>query len=333
AARVSTRLMSACAYGLRTKAACSIPSSRISATYVPRPATRLRLCSPGTGAPTAFIRAPPRRDPSPPDSSVISPPAFSSQRFGAASQFGQHLAPEGRDCLLDAFVRGAARMAHTQDQVIRLHLFLPHLELLEAVLGRPRDEAVGRRDVEGPLFLRLDVLYHVVHRVAVVAEVEPVRVHQRLALAPRRLPRVRNQHVTHQDKVGSLALLARLLAVEIGELLDHLHVFERRGDPGVGDPRRALEPDIGPRRHPDRRTRLLQRLWRDHPVVELVELAAIGEALSGSGRLDDFAPLFAAARALADREPEGAEVALLIADADAQDHPPAGYLIDDRRVL
>ena len=36
-------------------------------------------------------------------------------------------------------VRGAAWMPHAQDQVVRLHFFLPHLQLREAVFGGSDD--------------------------------------------------------------------------------------------------------------------------------------------------------------------------------------------------
>ena len=59
----------------------------------------------------------------------------------------------------------------------------------------------------------------------------------------------------------------------------------------------------------------------------------MGEALLFPAFLEHLDPFLAAPGALLDRKTEGAEVALLVAHAHAQDHAAAGDLVDDRGVL
>src|SRR5207245_2396995 len=86
-----------------------------------------------------------------------------------------------------------------------------------------------------------------------------------------------------------------------------------------------------PRRHPDRRMRLLFRRRLDHDVLEIPELAVMREALIRRPRLEDHAErLLEALVGLRDRNAEARELVRAIALADAEFEPPAREQIDGR---
>src|SRR5258705_13466470 len=76
------------------------------------------------------------------------------------------VSPEHRDDFLteelqrghDLLVRGAARMAKANDEVVRPHLAVPHLDFLDAVLGGAEDQAVEGDALEVEVVLLRDVL-------------------------------------------------------------------------------------------------------------------------------------------------------------------------------
>ncbi len=89
----------------------------------------------------------------------------------------------------------------------------------------------------------------------------------------------------------------------------------RRSAFGVADP------------HPDRRVRLLHRLWRHRLVCEMIEAALIGDFLLRPQRLDHV-EFFAKPRDAAFLRYLELPVVVLAADADAEDRPAVADIVE-----